>query len=178
MEGYKGEYYLTWNRLIGPKQGMFDMQAKQRPADPAVAWNASLYKGKLFNLQGYDNGQSRYGMQNITSTDYLKRCAATSYQKGQNAGGAAALQGFRELDYPAMPSLLRPHKGRYGLCDYEKVFCADLKGGDDIFTMRGIDRAAGCVVVVRPDQYVAEILPLDDHAGLAGFVAGFLLPAA
>lgn len=98
MEGYKAEYYLTWNRLIGPKQGMFEMQAKQRPADPVVAWNASLYKGKLFNLQGYDNGQSRYGMHNITSTDYLKRCAATSYQKGQNAGGAAALQGFRELE--------------------------------------------------------------------------------
>lgn len=98
MEGYKAEYYLTWNRLIGPKQGMFEMQAKQRPTDPVVAWNASLYKGKLFNLQGYDNGQSRYGMHNITSTDYLKRCAATSYQKGQNAGGAAALQGFRELE--------------------------------------------------------------------------------
>lgn len=87
-------------------------------------------------------------------------------------------QGFRELDYGAMPSLLRPHKGRYGLCDYEKVFCADLKSGDDIFTMRGIDRAAGCAVVVRPDQHVAAILPLDDHAALAAFFAGFLLPAA
>lgn len=48
----------------------------------------------------------------------------------------------------------------YGLCDYEKVFCADLKRGEDIFEMRGIDRAAGCVVIVRPDQYVGHILPL------------------
>jgi phenol 2-monooxygenase (NADPH) len=69
-------------------------------------------------------------------------------------------QGFRELDYAAMPTLLRPHVGRYGLCDYEKVFCADVKRGGDIFEMRGIDRTAGCMVIVRPDQYVGHILPL------------------
>ena len=86
-------------------------------------------------------------------------------------------QHFRELDLAAMPPLLRPGKGRYGLCDYEKVFCADLKIGEDIFTMRGIDRARGCMVVVRPDQHVAHLLPLDDHAALAAFFAGFLLPA-
>lgn len=87
-------------------------------------------------------------------------------------------QGFRALEHQAMPALLRPAKGRYGLCDYEKVFCADLKSGHDIFAMRRIDRAAGCMVVVRPDQYVAQVLPLDDHAGLAAFFAGILLPAA
>lgn len=84
-------------------------------------------------------------------------------------------QGFRELAYDQMPSLLRPHKGRYGLCDYEKIFCADLKSGNDIFDMRGIDRAKGCVVIVRPDQYVAHVLPLDAHEELAAFFAGFLL---
>jgi hypothetical protein len=45
----------------------------------------------------------------------------------------------------AMPSFLLPRKGRYGLRDYEKVFCADLKSGKDIFTMRGIDRERGCM---------------------------------
>jgi phenol 2-monooxygenase len=86
-------------------------------------------------------------------------------------------QGFRDLVYTSMPSLLRPHKGRYGLCDYEKVFCADLKGGDDIFAMRGIDRNQGCLVIVRPDQYVSEVLPLGDYEGIANFFGGFLLPA-
>jgi phenol 2-monooxygenase len=85
-------------------------------------------------------------------------------------------QGFRDLDHAAMPSLLRPHKGRYGLCDYEKVFCADLKSGDDIFAMRGIDRVRGAVVVVRPDQYVAEVLPLGDNEGISAFFSAFLLP--
>ena len=86
-------------------------------------------------------------------------------------------QGFRDLEHAEMPSLLRPHKGTYGLCDYEKVFCADLKSGDDIFAMRGIDRRQGCMVVVRPDQYVAHVLPLDGFEELAGFFARILLDA-
>jgi phenol 2-monooxygenase (NADPH) len=76
-----------------------------------------------------------------------------------------------------MPAFLLPRKGRYGLCDYEKMFCADLSGDRDIFTMRGIDRQAGCMVVVRPDQYVANILSLDGHAELAAFFDRFMLRA-
>lgn len=83
-------------------------------------------------------------------------------------------QDHRELAVAAMPPLLLPRKGRYGLIDYEKMFCPDLKGGQDVFTMRGIDRNAGCMVVVRPDQYVAQVLRLDDHAGLASYFDGFM----
>ncbi len=49
-------------------------------------------------------------------------------------------QAHPELAIEAMPPLLLPPKGRYGLRDYEKMFCPDLKGGHDIFAMRGIDR--------------------------------------
>ena len=86
-------------------------------------------------------------------------------------------QGHRELAIEAMPSFLLPRKGRYGLCDYEKMFCADLKSGDDIFTMRGIDRERGCIVVVRPDQYVAHVLPLDGYGPLAAYFDGFMMQA-
>ena len=84
-------------------------------------------------------------------------------------------QGHRELAIEAMPAFLLPRKGRHGLRDYEKMFCPDLKAGRDIFAMRGIDRGAGCMVVVRPDQYVAHVLPLDAHAELAAFFDGFML---
>ncbi len=83
-------------------------------------------------------------------------------------------QGHRELAVEAMPPILLPRKGRYGLRDYEKMFCPDLKSGNDIFTMRGIDRERGCMVVVRPDQYVAHVLPLDGYAQLAAFFDGFM----
>ncbi|MCP4563040.1 MAG: 3-hydroxybenzoate 4-monooxygenase [Bosea sp.] len=85
-------------------------------------------------------------------------------------------QPHRAVALETLPSLLLPRKGRLGLIDYEKVFCPDLKSGQDIFDLRGIDRERGCLVIVRPDQYVANVLPLDDHAALAAFFAAFMLP--
>jgi phenol 2-monooxygenase (NADPH) len=85
-------------------------------------------------------------------------------------------QAHRVLSVSAMPALLLPSKGRYGLRDYEKMFCSDMKAGADIFDLRGIDRAHGCIVVVRPDQYVANVLPLDAHDTLAAFFDAFMLP--
>ena len=75
-----------------------------------------------------------------------------------------------------MPSLLRPTKGALGLIDNEKVFCVDHKDEGDIYTMRGIDRDRGCMVVVRPDQYVAHVLPLDARSALTDFFAGAYRP--
>ncbi|WP_448003148.1 FAD-binding monooxygenase [Agromyces bauzanensis] len=84
-------------------------------------------------------------------------------------------QSHRTIEPTSLPELLRPHKGRYGLADYEKAFAPSLRG-DDIFDTRGIDRERGSLVVVRPDQYVAHVLPLDAHAELEEFLARFLLP--
>jgi phenol 2-monooxygenase len=74
----------------------------------------------------------------------------------------------------SMPAALRPRKGRFGLLDAEKVFCPDPKA-DDVFDLRGIDRDAGCLVVVRPDQFVAQVLPLDAHDELTDFLGGSLV---
>ncbi|MBY6005083.1 FAD-binding monooxygenase [Salipiger bermudensis] len=86
-------------------------------------------------------------------------------------------QTFDQLAYEDMPALLKPLKGKYGLQDHEKVFCTDHKDLGDIFDMRGIDRDAGCMIVVRPDQYIAQVLPLDGYDALAAFFDGILLPA-
>ncbi|NEK56707.1 3-hydroxybenzoate 4-monooxygenase [Geodermatophilus sabuli] len=86
-------------------------------------------------------------------------------------------QGHRELPIEALPPLLLPRKGRFGLVDYEKAFCPDLKAGIDVFDLRGVDRDRGCLVVVRPDQYVAHVLPLDAHEELARFFAAFMVEA-
>jgi phenol 2-monooxygenase (NADPH) len=85
-------------------------------------------------------------------------------------------EGHREFNPEDMPPLLLPRKGRYGLKDYEKVFCAELKSATNIFDMRGVDRERGCVTVVRADQYVAHILPLDAYAEMTSFFERFMLP--
>jgi phenol 2-monooxygenase len=84
-------------------------------------------------------------------------------------------QGHRDLAVERLPSMLLPRKGRFGLIDYEKAFSPDLLNGPDIFDLRGIDRAQGTIVVVRPDQYVANVLPLDAHEELASFFSKFRL---
>ena len=88
---------------------------------------------------------------------------------------AVLQQGHRDVSVTGLPPALLPRKGRFGLVDYEKTFCPDPAA--DVFDLRGIDRDAGCAVVVRPDQYVAHVLPLDAHAELAEFFAGVLVDA-
>jgi phenol 2-monooxygenase (NADPH) len=76
----------------------------------------------------------------------------------------------RQLDVSHLPSVLLPSKGRFGLVDYEKAFCPYPAAGD-IFDIRGVNRETGCFVVVRPDQYVAHVLPLKMHDALTEFFA-------
>jgi phenol 2-monooxygenase len=84
-------------------------------------------------------------------------------------------QGHRDLKVDELPPMLLPRKGRFGLIDYEKAYTPDLKNSSDIFDLRGIDREQGAMVVVRPDQYVAHVLPLDASDALAAFFGQFLL---
>ncbi|MFT7006094.1 MAG: phenol 2-monooxygenase [Colwellia sp.] len=79
----------------------------------------------------------------------------------------------QDLSIENMPDFLWPAKGKFGLRDYEKVFHAEK--GNDIFDKRSIDRSSGCMVVVRPDQHVANILPLNAYDKLASFFDEFMI---
>jgi len=81
----------------------------------------------------------------------------------------------RTVDLGDLPSLLLPAKGRYKLIDYEKVFCSSTLHGEDIFERRGIDRLRGVMVVVRPDQFIALVLPLEAHDALTDFFGDILI---
>ncbi len=79
----------------------------------------------------------------------------------------------QDLSVHDLQDYLWPAKGKYGLRDYEKVFHAEA--GNDIYDLRGIDRTAGCVVVVRPDQHIANILPVSAHEALTKFFDVFMI---
>ncbi|SDG68104.1 FAD-dependent monooxygenase [Microbacterium pygmaeum] len=78
---------------------------------------------------------------------------------------------FHDIEPTRLPEILLPHSGALGLQDWEKIWATDPV--DDIFAARGI-APTGAVVVVRPDQYVAHVLPLSAHENLSEFFAGFL----
>ncbi|WP_341578400.1 FAD-dependent monooxygenase [Microbacterium schleiferi] len=75
-----------------------------------------------------------------------------------------------ELEH--LPEILLPHSGPLGLQDWEKTWSAG--GARDIFRERGISRE-GAVVIVRPDQYVANVLPLHARTQIFDFFAGILM---
>ena len=70
------------------------------------------------------------------------------------------------VDINKVPSAFKPLKQPFGLVDYNNVFATERER--DVFDLREIDRG-GAVVVVRPDQYVANVLPLGATAELAAF---------
>ncbi len=83
-------------------------------------------------------------------------------------------QSHLNIDWADMPDFLKPRKGKHGLVDYEKVFAPVDDTDKDIFDLRGIDRGAGALVVVRPDQHVSLVLPLDGYDELAEFFGRFM----
>ncbi|KAM7214406.1 phenol hydroxylase [Rhypophila decipiens] len=77
-------------------------------------------------------------------------------------------------DFPAILHPLDPHRG----WDYDKVFVDDVsyhEGYGDAYKNYGVDRERGCVVVVRPDQYVAWVGELEDFEHLERYFAGCLV---
>lgn len=77
-------------------------------------------------------------------------------------------------DFPAILHLFDEHNG----WDYNKVFVDDVshhEGFGAAYDNYGIDRERGCVVVVRPDQYVAWVGELEDFSELQGYFEGILV---
>lgn len=141
-------------------------------------WRIYAFAGK--------NDSSAPGSAIHKLADWLEKDPASPVVKHTRAGEdidavidvrAVFQQTFEALAYEQMPSLLKPCTGKLGLQDHEKIFCVDHKGVGDIFDMRGIARDRGCMVVVRPDQYIAHVLPLDAYAELAQFFGQILLPS-
>lgn len=75
-------------------------------------------------------------------------------------------QGHTEVNVMDAPAAFRPVVGKYRVRHLEKVF--GVAAASDIFSERGISRD-GAMVVVRPDQYVAHVLPLEAVDELAEF---------
>jgi len=63
--------------------------------------------------------------------------------------------------------------------DYDKVFVDEVSyGGVDgkAYENYGVSKERGCVVIVRPDQYVSDICHLEDEKEIEGFFGGILVP--
>lgn len=82
-------------------------------------------------------------------------------------------QHYRDFEMFDASQLFFPRMGSLELVTYENVWAA--VEGDGIFDNREVSRD-GAVVVVRPDQYVAAVLPLDRPELFGEFFDGVLTP--
>ncbi|SPO03695.1 probable FAD monooxygenase [Cephalotrichum gorgonifer] len=76
----------------------------------------------------------------------------------------------------SLPEIFHPFSDEYGW-DYNKVFVDDVsyhEGDGRAYENYGIDGRMGCVVIVRPDQYVSWIGDLEDSKEMERFFSGIL----
>ncbi|TPE55698.1 3-hydroxybenzoate 4-monooxygenase [Maribrevibacterium harenarium] len=79
----------------------------------------------------------------------------------------------QDLSMHDLHPYLWPAKGKYGLHDYEKVYQSQI--GNDVYDLRSVNRKEGCMVIVRPDQHIAAILPINARQELADFFDYFMI---
>ena len=84
----------------------------------------------------------------------------------------------REIELLDLHEVFHPLDEKEGY-DYGKVFVDDEsyhEGHGEAYMGYGVDRERGCVVVVRPDQYVGWIGEVEDVVDLGGYFEGILVP--
>jgi len=84
-------------------------------------------------------------------------------------------QDYTRVEPGDVPAAFQPVKVPYGIVDINEIFAAGH--GRDIFRDREISRD-GAIVIVRPDQYVAGVVPLTAREELSDFFDGNMLPPA
>lgn len=86
-------------------------------------------------------------------------------------------RGVTVFDFPEAFRQFDPVDG----WDYWKIFVDDEsyhEGHGQIYRHLQIDPSTGCAVILRPDQHVSYVGPVDDYENLDKFFAGFMIEQA
>ncbi|KAI0816641.1 FAD binding domain-containing protein [Xylaria sp. FL0064] len=81
------------------------------------------------------------------------------------------------VELQTLPEIFTPVTGKWKLKNILKVFVDDEsydKTHGQAYVAYGIDPSQGALVVIRPDQYIARIGPLNDARSFDSFFSGFL----
>ena len=79
-----------------------------------------------------------------------------------------------KVELLSLPVIFHPYSSEYGW-DYNKVYVDDVsyhEGHGQAYANYGIDPRRGCMVILRPDQYVSWIGELEDFDDMNRFFAG------
>ena len=82
-----------------------------------------------------------------------------------------------EVSIHDFPEVLRPYDELDGW-DYDKIFVDSEsfhEGFGRAYESFGIDPLVGCAIVVRPDQYVSYVGPVENYQALDDFFSAFMI---
>ena len=82
----------------------------------------------------------------------------------------------KEVTIFDFPTVFRPFTQAEGW-DYNKIYVDDEsyhEGHGEAYKNYGVDKAKGCAVIVRPDQYVSWVGEVDDYDEMSRFFEGFM----
>jgi phenol 2-monooxygenase len=130
------------------------------------AWRLLVFAGDLLNKTQLERFE-RLGRQLGSPQSFLKR-----YGMGKVGDHTIPLIEVltihsaprAAIELSSIPDIFRPFSSEHGW-DYHKIFVDDLsyhEGHGQAYDNYGIDKHGGCLVLVRPDQYVGWIGALED----------------
>lgn len=139
-----------------------------------------LFAGNLTNREQWGRVQ-KFGEEIARPNSFLGRFAPFNKPPDSVIEVLTIHSGPRiEIELGDLHPVFHPFDEKRGW-DYEKVFVDDAsyqEGHGEAYRNYGVDRERGCVVIVRPDQYVAWIGELEDVQGIDRYFSGFLIPQA
>ncbi|OQU96557.1 Phenol hydroxylase, dimerization domain-containing protein [Cladophialophora immunda] len=142
------------------------------------AWRLVVFAGDIVGNPSQKARLDRLGEKLGGATSFLKRF--TPPQRRYDAVievlsvHASKRQDVTIFDFP---EAFRPWDARDGW-DYWKIHVDDVsyhEGYGDAYTHYGVDRARGCAVILRPDQYVSWVGDMDDYESMDKFFSGFMV---
>jgi phenol 2-monooxygenase len=129
------------------------------------AWRVVVFAGDVLNPSQFSR-LAALGNALSSSSSFLHR-----HKPGADQNLAAFFEVLTihssprgKVELLSLPEVFHPYSEEYGW-DYGKVFvddCSYHEGHGQAYASYGVDPTRGCVVVVRPDQYVSWIGDLED----------------
>ncbi|KAB5581282.1 hypothetical protein GE09DRAFT_1085771 [Coniochaeta sp. 2T2.1] len=138
-------------------------------------WRVIVFAGDILD-QGQFSRLSALGKE-LTSTDsFMNRFKLKEDKTPSSFFEILTIHSSprEKVELLSLPAVFHPYSSEYGW-DYEKVYVDDVsyhEGHGQAYANYGIDPKRGCVVILRPDQYVSWIGELEDADDMNRFFAG------
>ncbi|KAB5511367.1 FAD binding domain protein [Coniochaeta sp. 2T2.1] len=145
---------------------------------PSFKWRIVVFAGDISNPAQMERVQ-KLGARLAASDSFIRRFTPAD-KRIDSVIEVLTIHSAKRVDRELtdFPEIFRPFDDRDGW-NYWKIYVDDLsyhEGHGEAYKNYDVDKARGCAVVLRPDQYVSWIGELEDVEDIDRFFSGFMRP--